>query len=43
MPTVFFLWKPNAAHQARLKAEARHERTLEAVTCMRLLDPDAVV
>src|SRR5712691_4235531 len=24
-------WKPNAGRQARLKAEARHERTLEAV------------
>jgi hypothetical protein len=27
---------PNAGHQARLKAEARHERTLYAVACMPL-------
>jgi hypothetical protein len=26
----------NAAHQVRLEADARHERTLYAVTCMRL-------
>jgi hypothetical protein len=28
---------PNAAHQVRRAAGARHERTLFAVTCMRLL------
>ena len=27
----------SAAHQVRLEAGARNERTLEAVTCMRLL------
>jgi len=26
--------QPNAGHQARLKAGARHERTLAAVACM---------
>ena len=29
---------PNAGHQARLEADARHERTLEAVAWMPLLD-----
>ena len=28
------LLQPNAKHQVRLEADARHERTLEAVTCM---------
>ena len=32
----YFL-KPNATHQARRTAGARHERTLEAVACMRLI------
>jgi hypothetical protein len=31
------LAKPNAAPQPRLKAGARHERTLEGVGCSRLL------
>ena len=29
---------PNAGHQARLEAGARHERTLEGVACMPWLD-----
>jgi hypothetical protein len=36
MPPVFFLWKPNAGPQARLKAGATEERTLDAVACMPL-------
>jgi hypothetical protein len=34
MPTFVCPWKPNGAHQARLEAGARYERTLEAVACM---------
>jgi hypothetical protein len=34
--------KPNAAHQVRREADARHERTLEAVTCMRLFGAGCV-
>ena len=32
---------PNATRQARLQAGARHERTLEAVACTRLLGVSA--
>jgi hypothetical protein len=32
---------PNAGAQARLEAGARHERTLAAVACTRLLGPDS--
>jgi hypothetical protein len=34
MLTVFFPWKPNARHQARLRAGATQERTLSAVAWM---------
>ena len=37
MPTSTFHMKPNAARQPLPEAEARHERTLEAVGWTRLL------
>jgi hypothetical protein len=37
MPSIFFLWKPNAGRQARLKAGA--QRTLEAVACTPMFGP----
>src|SRR5439155_17864375 len=36
IPTFFFLWKPNAQAHLLPEAEARHERTLEAVRCSAL-------
>ena len=33
-------WTANAGRQPRLKAEARHERTLEAVACTPWFGPD---